>query len=103
MENEQVEVHHVGGRLHGRLAVKVPHSVHRRLTQAQASHAHLLRRPDLPVGIAVAVAVLDIAALLEAVARELRRLAHSLLGSYAMTRAGRVLLAHPNTDKRRAP
>jgi hypothetical protein len=103
MDNDRIEHHHVGGRLYGRLVIELSRGMHHGLTQAQAPYSHLLRRPGLPVSIAAAVVLKDVAALLELIARELRRLADLLLGPYTWTRGGRMLLTHPNAKKRRAP
>jgi len=97
--DERIEPHHVGGHLHGLRRIFVTHDAHTTLTRAQAPYTHLLRRANLPAHVVVAVVLFDLAAVLELVARELRRLGHLLLAPFAMTREGRDLLRHPRATE----
>jgi hypothetical protein len=91
----KVEKHHVGGHLYGRLVVDLEHDAHAILTKEQAAYAHLLRRANLPVQVAVALVLFDLSALLEMVGKELRRLGHLLLKPLPLTAWGRAILRHP--------
>ncbi len=100
-EQFRLEDHHVGGHLYGGIRAWLNRPLHKEATYEQRSYAHLLRKPNLPAVVVVAIVLLDIAALLEVVTKEIRRLAHLLLEPLKLTPKGRRLLQHPLTVKRR--